>query len=67
MTANDSDRDRDRERAGAVEEIDLHRERVEEMRQRQPHGADLLPARRQAVEDAPRDDEVRLGVVVAER
>ena len=37
------------------------------MRQRQPHGADLLPAGRQAVEHAARDDEVRLRVVVAER
>ena len=37
------------------------------MGQRQPHGANLLPARRDAVEDAPRDHEVRLGVVMAQR
>ena len=37
------------------------------MRQRQPDGADLLPARRDAVEDAARDDEVAARVVVAER
>jgi hypothetical protein len=32
----------------------------------QPHGADLLPSRKQAVEDAPRDDEVGTRVVMAE-
>ena len=37
------------------------------MRQRQPDGADLLPARRQAVEDAPGDDEMAARIVVAER
>lgn len=37
------------------------------MRQRQPDGADLLPSRRQAVDDAPRDDEVGARVVVRER
>jgi len=37
------------------------------VRQRQPHGADLLPARQQAVNDPARDDEVRPRVVVAER
>ena len=37
------------------------------MRQRQPHGANLLPARRDAVDDAPRDDEMASRVVVAER
>jgi hypothetical protein len=36
------------------------------VRQRQPHGAHLLPARREAVEDTPRHDEVGLRVVVAE-
>ena len=36
------------------------------MGQRQPHRADLLPAGRHVVEDAPRDDEVRLRVVVAQ-
>ena len=37
------------------------------MRQRQPDRADLLPARRDAVDDAPRDDEMAARVVVAER
>ena len=37
-----------------------------QVRQRQPHRADLLPPGRDVVDDAPRDDEVRLGVVVAE-
>jgi membrane protein YqaA with SNARE-associated domain len=35
--------------------------------ERQPHGADLLPAGRQAVEDPARDDEVRARVVVRQR
>jgi hypothetical protein len=35
--------------------------------ERQPHRADLLPSRRQTVEDAARDDEVGTGVVVRER
>ena len=39
----------------------------EQVRQRQPHGADLLPARHDAVEDPPRHDQVRARVVVAER
>jgi hypothetical protein len=37
------------------------------MRQRQPDGADLLPPRRQAVDDASRDDQVGARVVVRER
>ena len=37
------------------------------MRQRQPHRADLLPARRDAVEDPARDDQMAARVVVAER
>ena len=37
------------------------------MRQRQPDRADLLPAGRDAVEDAAADDEVAARVVVAER
>ena len=61
------DRNRDRRRAGAVEEIDLHRQRIQQVRQRQPDGADLLPAGRDAVDDAPRDDEMAARVVVAER
>ncbi len=39
----------------------------EQVRQRQPDGADLLPAWRQAVEDAAGDNEMGAGVVVAER
>src|SRR5262249_16612642 len=61
------DRDRDGGRAGAIEEIDLHGKRVQQVRERQPHGADLLPAGRDAVGDPPRDDEVAARVVVAER
>ena len=34
--------------------------RLSRVGQRQPDGADLMPARREAVEDPPRDDEVRL-------
>jgi hypothetical protein len=37
------------------------------VRERQPHGANLLPAGDDAVEDAARNDEVRARVVVAER
>jgi hypothetical protein len=36
------------------------------MRQRQPDGADLLPPWRDAVDDAPRDDEMAARIVVAE-
>src|SRR5258706_14244102 len=36
------------------------------MRQRQPDGANLLPSWREIVEDAPRDDQMRLGVVMAQ-
>ena len=37
------------------------------MRQRQPDGTDLLPARHQTVEDPPGHDEVRAGIPVAQR
>ena len=37
------------------------------MGQRQPHGADLLPARKEAVENPPRHDEVGAGVPMAQR
>ena len=37
------------------------------MGQRQPDRADLPPAGPQRIDDAPGDDEVRLGVVMAER
>ena len=36
------------------------------MGQREPDGSDLLPSRSDAVDDAARDDEVGLGVVVTE-
>src|SRR5262245_13932010 len=37
------------------------------MRQRQPHGADLLPSGRDAVENPPRDDQMSARIVVRER
>ena len=37
------------------------------MRQRQPHGANLLPAGRDAVDDATSDDEMPARIVVAQR
>lgn len=37
------------------------------MRQRQPHRANLLPSRRDAVEDSSRDYEVTSSIVVAQR
>ncbi len=40
---------------------------VQQMRQRQPHGADLPPRRREAVEHTPRDDQMAFGIVVAQR
>ena len=61
------DGDEDRERTRSVQHVDLDREHVEQMRQRQPDRTDLLPAGHDAVEDTARDDEVGAGVVVAER
>ena len=55
------------DRAGAIGRIQLHRHRIQDVRQWQPHRANLLPAGRDAVEDAPGHDEVGLGVVVAQR
>jgi len=43
--ANGDNRNRDGRRARAVEQTDLHRQRVEKMRQRQPHGADSAATR----------------------
>ena len=60
-------RQRDRERAGPVEDVDLRRQHAEQMGQRQPDRADLLPAGQEAVEDPPRHDEVSPRVVVTER
>jgi hypothetical protein len=37
------------------------------MRERQPHGPHLLPARKETVENTPRDDEMRARVEVRER
>ena len=62
-----ADRDRDRRAAGAIRPVALHGQQVEEVRQRQPDGADLPPARREAVDDAARDDQMRARVVVTER
>ena len=50
-----------------VPRVDLHRQRVQQMGQRQPDRADLLPSWREAVDDAARDDEVAARVVMAER
>ena len=36
------------------------------MRERQPDGTDLPPSGCQAVDDAARDDEMRLGVIVGQ-
>src|SRR6185437_10663587 len=51
-------------RAAAIERVNLDGKRVEQMRQRQPYGADLLPSRRKAVEHPPRDHQMRPRVVV---
>ena len=56
----------DRRRAGSVPRIHLHRDHVQEMREGKPDGANLLPSRHQAVEDAARHDEMRARIVVAE-
>ena len=56
-----------RGKAGAIQPVVLHRQRVQEMRQRQPHGTDLLPAGHETVEDPTRDDEMRARVIVRER
>ena len=60
------DRDERREDAGAIQKIDLRRPELNQVRQRQPHGADLLPSWRQVVEDAARHDKMRSGVVMAQ-
>ena len=54
------------ERARPVQDVDLGREQVDQMRQGEPHGTDLFPPRGHAVDDAPCDDEVRSRVVVAQ-
>jgi hypothetical protein len=53
--------------AGTIEGVDLYGQHVEHVRQRQPDRSDLRVFRRQAVEDATCDHEMRLGIVVAER
>ena len=60
-------RDRHARRAGAVERIDLYGQQIQNVGKRQPHGADLRILGCETVENTPRDDEVRLGVVVAQR
>ncbi len=66
MTPKQRDRDERAERAGPVEEVDLRRKHLDQVRQRQPDRADLLPARRDVVDDAARHHEVRFRVVVGE-
>ena len=56
-----------RGRARSIPCVDLHRHHVQEVRQGKPDGADLLPPRRQAVEDAARHDEVRPRIEMADR
>ena len=56
-----------RRRAGAIQRVNLHRQHVQEVRQRKPHGADLLPSGSEAVDDAARHDEMRTRIVVAQR
>lgn len=60
-------REGDRRGAGPVEEVDLNEAGVEQVRQGQPHRADLPPARREAVGDATGHHEPRARVVVNER
>jgi hypothetical protein len=45
----------------------LNWKRVRQVRQRQPHGAVLLPSRSDAVEDSPSDDQMPARVIMAER
>ncbi len=47
-----------------IPRVDLNRQHVEDVGERQPYGADLLPAGHQAVEDAARDDEVGARIVM---
>ena len=61
------DREGDRGCSGAIPCVDLHRKRIHQMRQRQPHGANLLPSRGDAVEDSARDDQMPARVIMAER
>ena len=55
------------DRAGAVAPVPLHGHKVHEVRQRQPDGTELAPARRETVDHAARHDEMRARIVVAER
>ncbi len=65
-TANDAIEIATRGRTGSIKQVHLHGNRVQEVRQRQPHRANLLPSGCDAVEDAPRDDQMSARVVVAE-
>jgi len=60
-------REGDCRRACPVEEIDLNRKGVQQVRQWKPHGADLLPAWRDVVKDPACDNEMAARVVVTER
>ena len=61
------DGDRHARGAGAIEHVHLHGQHVQQVGQRQPDGADLHPARREAVDHATRDHEVPARIVVAQR
>jgi hypothetical protein len=65
--AKGQDRQRDSRCAGAVHGIDLNRQHVQQVRQWKPHRADLRVLRGEAVENAPRDDQMRFRIVMAER
>ncbi len=58
---------RDGRRPSPVARVDLNGEQVQDVGQRQPDGADLRPAWRQAVNDPASHHQMGLGVVVAER
>ena len=61
------DGDRDRRRARPVPRVHLDGNHVQDVGEGKPDGADLLPARHEAVEDAAGDHEVGPRVVVRER
>src|SRR6185436_4176705 len=55
-----------REGSRAVERIHLCWQDLNQVGEREPHGADLLPSGSDAVDDAAGNDEMGLGVVVTE-
>jgi hypothetical protein len=50
-----------------IQSVELYERQHQHVRQRQPHGADLLVAGRPAIEDASDDALVRLAVAVPQR